>query len=108
MPELCRAWHRFHRSVVIRSIRYKDTVAVAERRRVKGIPHDVQPRTQRKLMMLNSAKTINDLRTSPGNRLAALSADRAGQFSIRISEQWRTCFVWREGNANQVAIVDYQ
>ena len=59
-----------------------------------------------KLMMLNNARTINDLRAPPGNRLEALSGDRTGQLSIRINDQWRICFVWREGNAYQVEIVD--
>ena len=60
-----------------------------------------------KLMMLNNARTINDLRAPPGNRLEALSGDRTGRLSIRINDQWRICFVWREGNAYQVEIVDY-
>ena len=60
-----------------------------------------------KLMMLNNARTINDLRSPPENRLEALSGDRTGQLSIRINDQWRICFVWREGNAYQVEIVDY-
>ena len=60
-----------------------------------------------KLMMLNNARTISDLRAPPGNRLEALSGDRTGQLSIRINDQWRICFVWREGNAYQVEIVDY-
>ena len=60
-----------------------------------------------KLMMLNNARTINDLRAPPGNRLEALSGDRTGQLSIRVNDQWRICFVWREGNAYQVEIVDY-
>ena len=60
-----------------------------------------------KLMMLNNARTINDLRAPPGNRLEALSGDRTGQLSIRINDQWRICFVWREGNPYQVEIVDY-
>lgn len=58
-------------------------------------------------MMLNNARTINDLRVPQGNRLETLSGDRTGQLSIRINDQWRICFVWREGNAYQVEIVDY-
>ena len=57
--------------------------------------------------MLNNAKDINDLRTPPGNRLEALSGDRRGQYSIRINAQWRICFVWSEGSAYQVEILDY-
>ena len=92
---------------VIRSYRDRDTEAVAERRRVSKVPQDIQRRAQRKLMMLNNARTINDLRVPPGNRLETLSGDRTGQISIRINDQWRICFVWREGNAYQVEIVDY-
>ena len=58
-------------------------------------------------MILNNAEDLNDLRAPPGNRLEALSGNRAGQYSIRINDQWRVCFVWSEGNAWQVEIVDY-
>jgi proteic killer suppression protein len=54
-----------------------------------------------------AARDLDDLRTPPGNRLEALSGDRRGQHSIRINEQWRVCFVWQDGNANDVEIVDY-
>jgi proteic killer suppression protein len=57
--------------------------------------------------MLNNATNLNDLRVPPANRLEKLSRDRAGQHSIRINEQWRICFVWREGNAYEVEITDY-
>jgi toxin HigB-1 len=62
---------------------------------------------RRKLLLLNGARTINDLRSPPGNRLEALASDRRGQHSIRINDQWRICFVWREGGAEDVEIVDY-
>ena len=62
---------------------------------------------RRKLLLLNGARTINDLRSPPGNRLEALAGDRRGQHSIRINDQWRICFVWREGGAEGVEIVDY-
>ena len=58
-------------------------------------------------MMLNNAGSINDLRVPPGNRLEALSGDRVGQHSVRINDQWRICFVWREGDVYDVEIVDY-
>ena len=58
-------------------------------------------------MILNNAVNLHDLRVPPGNRLEALSGDRAGQYSIRINEQWRICFAWDEGDAYQVEIVDY-
>jgi proteic killer suppression protein len=57
--------------------------------------------------MINNARTLDDLRVSPGNRLEALAKDRRGQHSIPINDQWRICFVWRDGHAHQVEIVDY-
>ena len=61
----------------------------------------------RKLAMLDAAPTLDALRSPPGNRLEALKADRAGQFSIRINDRWRICFVWTEGGPDHVEIVDY-
>ena len=58
-------------------------------------------------MILNNATSLNDLRVPPGNRLEALSGDRDGQHSMRINDQWRICFVWSDGNAYRVEIVDY-
>ncbi len=62
---------------------------------------------RRKLEMLNAGKSLAELRVPPGNRLAALKGDRQGQYSIRINDQWRICFVWRGGDAYDVEIVDY-
>lgn len=92
---------------MIRSYGDKDTQAVAERRCAPKLPEDIQRRAQRKLMILNNATNLDDLRIPPGNRLKALSGDRAGQHNIRLNNQWRVCFVWRDGNAYQVEIVDY-
>ena len=61
----------------------------------------------RKLQQLHAAAALEFLRIPPGNRLEALSGDRQGQHSIRINDQWRVCFVWREGHAHDVEIVDY-
>lgn len=61
----------------------------------------------RKLDMLNAATTVEDLRSPPGNRLEMLKGDRAGQYSIRINDQWRVCFVWRDDGPHGVEIVDY-
>ena len=61
----------------------------------------------RKLAMLHRAAVLDDLRIPPGNRLEALHGDREGQYSIRINDQWRVCFVWQDGHATQVHIVDY-
>ena len=59
------------------------------------------------MMVLNNAADLNDLRVPPGNRLKMLSGDRSGQHSIRVNEQWRICFVWEQGHAYDVEIVDY-
>ena len=96
----------YHRCV-IRSYRDRDSQAVAGRRRVSKFPEDIQRRDQRKLMVLNNATGLHDLRVPPGNRLEPLSGDRNGQYSIRINDQWRICFVWDKGDAFQVEIVDY-
>ena len=68
---------------------------------------DIQRAAQRKLEILNAAVDVTDLRTPPGNRLEALKSDRAGQYSIRINDQWRICFIWRDSSAHDVEIVDY-
>ena len=70
-------------------------------------PADIQRRAQAKLMMLNNAHDLKDLRVPPGNRLEALSGDRKGEHSIRINDRWRICFSWRQGDAYGVEIVDY-
>lgn len=73
----------------------------------KGFPTDILRAAQRKLEALRAATTLEDLRVPPGNRLEALSGDRAGQHSIRINDQWRVCFVWEDDGAHNVEIVDY-
>lgn len=73
----------------------------------KGFPSDVLSVARRKLRMLDAAIRLEDLRIPPNNRLEALKGDRAGQHSIRINDQWRLCFVWRNGAAHDVEMVDY-
>lgn len=73
----------------------------------RRLPRDIQGIARRKLRILNNAKTLQDLRVPPANRLEALKGDRAGQYSVRINDQWRICFVWNNGHATDVAIVDY-
>jgi proteic killer suppression protein len=73
----------------------------------RKLPHDIQQVARRKLRMLNNARMLDDLRIPPQNRLEKLSRDREGQWSIRINDQWRICFVWDEGNASRVEICDY-
>jgi toxin HigB-1 len=75
--------------------------------RGRRVPPDVQKRALDKLKMLHRAKTIDDLRNPPSNRLHELKEDRLGQFSISINKQWRICFVWKDGNAYDVEIADY-
>lgn len=67
----------------------------------------IQAKAERKLLMLNCAKDIKDLKSPPGNPLEKLSGDRAGQWSIRINDQWRICFIWQNGDVHGVEIVDY-
>jgi toxin HigB-1 len=73
----------------------------------KRVPADVASRALNKLKMLNRAKTMDDLRNPPSNRLHELDGDRKGQFSISINKQWRRCFAWKDGNAYDVKICDY-
>lgn len=73
----------------------------------KGFPNDLAKVSRRKLRMLAAATGLGDLRKPPGNRLEPLDEDREGQHSIRINDQWRLCFVWRNGDAYDVEIVDY-
>jgi len=67
----------------------------------------IERQARRKLLLLHTAGMLADLRSPPGNRLEALKGDRKGQHSIRINNQWRICFVWQEGGAEDVEIVDY-
>ena len=73
----------------------------------RKLPRDIQRTARRKLLYLNDAEDIQDLRAPPGNRLEKLSGDREGQYSIRINDQWRICFKWIEDLAKDVEIVDY-
>jgi proteic killer suppression protein len=73
----------------------------------RRLPFLIQATALRKLRLLNNARRLDDLRAPPGNRLEALSRDRAGQHAIRINDQWRICFIWTEGGPDHVEIVDY-
>ncbi len=92
---------------MIKSFRNAAAEAAWVRRFIKGIPNDIMKVANRKLMQLHNARSLDDLRAPPGNRLEALSKDRKGQHSIRINDQWRICFRWHEGDAHDVEIVDY-
>lgn len=73
----------------------------------RKLPGDIQSVALRKLRMLNNAHAVKDLRSPPANRLEKLTGKREGQHSIRINDQWRVCFVWQDGDAYAVEIVDY-
>jgi len=92
---------------VIKSFADKRTAALFDGYSVKTLPNQVQGRARAKLLAVDAAKALDDLRVPPGNRLEALHGDRRGQHSIRINDQWRICFGWREAAAWNVEIVDY-
>lgn len=92
---------------MIRSFKGKETEKVFSREFSKKLPNEIQHVALRKLRMLNRSVSLNDLRVPPANRLEALSGRRKGQFSIRINQQWRICFEWKDGDAFNVEIVNY-
>jgi proteic killer suppression protein len=92
---------------VIQSFADSDTVRVWRRAHVRRFGSDLQRIANRKLLMLDAAETLADLRVPPGNRLEPLRGDRAGQHSIRVNDQWRICFVWTAAGPTNVQITDY-
>ena len=103
----CKSYNNGH---VIASFRDPATEALyhgVRRAKVRGIPQEIRAGALRKLDVLDAAATLDDLRSPPGNRLEALAGDLAGFHSIRINQQWRIIFRWRDGDAHDVAIVDY-
>lgn len=93
--------------MVIRSFRDKRILAIRAGSSPKGFPADLVVRAQRKLAQLDAAASLMDLTVPPSNNLEALKGNRAGQHSIRLNAQWRICFVWRDGEAYDVEIIDY-
>jgi toxin HigB-1 len=92
---------------VIKSFRSKAAEQLLNGQRARKLPADIQKRAMHKLLLMDAAATLEFLRVPPSNRLEALAGDRIGQYSIRINDQWRICFVWRDGDAYDVEIVDY-
>lgn len=91
---------------MIRGFADKDTRKLADRQRVRRFA-GFERIALRKLEMIRAAHVLDDLRVPPGNRLEALRGNRAGQYSIRINDQWRICFRWSDGEAEDVEICDY-
>ena len=92
---------------MIRSFGDKRTAAILAGHAVRGLPMSIQQRARMKLLAIDSAGRLDDLGAPPGNRLEAPRGDRRGQHSIRVNDQWRVCFTWRDGSAWSVEIVDY-
>ena len=92
---------------MITGFRSRETEKLWEGNTSRRLPINIQAIARRKLRMLSNAHSLDDLRIPPANRLEALKGKRKGQYSIRINDQWRICFVWADGNANEVEIVDY-
>lgn len=92
---------------MIRSFGSRDTERIWHEQYVKRVDRTAQRATLRKLEMIHAASDVEDLRIPPGNRLERLVGDRGGWHSIRVNAQWRLCFVWRDGGAEDVELVDY-
>jgi proteic killer suppression protein len=92
---------------MIRSFATADTERVWNGDQVRRFSLDVQKQARRRMRLLDAAKSLDELRDLPGNRLHALTKDRAGQHSISINLQYRICFVWKDGDAYDVEVVDY-
>lgn len=92
---------------MIKSFKDKETEKVYSREGSRKLPIDIQQVALRKLRMINNAKTLNDLRIPPANNLEKLKGNREGEHSVRINDQWRVCFKWKDRDAQEVEITDY-
>ena len=92
---------------MIKSFKNQETEKVYNREGSRKLPRDIQQVALRKLRMLNNVKLLNDLRVPPANRLEKMKGNREGQLSIRINDQCRICFKWKNGDAHEVEITDY-
>ena len=92
---------------MIQNFRCQETARIWKGKGSRRLPADIQRIALRKLTQLSAAAVLDDLRVPPGNRLEALKGSLAGLHSIRINDQWRICFVWKDGHAHEIEIVDY-
>lgn len=92
---------------MIKSFKCQETERIYGGRFSRRLPRDIEHLAARKLEMLAAASQLKSLRIPPSNRLEKLKGDRAGQYSIRINDQWRICFIWKNGDAYEVEIADY-
>lgn len=92
---------------MIQTFADKHTAAIFDGMEVRKLPKTIQATARRKLKLIDAAATLDSLRVPPGNRLEAMKGNRAGQWSIRINNQWRICFGWQDGHAFEVGIVGY-
>ena len=92
---------------MIKSFRDKESEKIFNRGLSGKLPQNIQHVARKKLVILDAALKLNDLRIPPGNRFEALKGNRKGQYSIRINDQWRVCFKWSDGDAYDVEITDY-
>ncbi len=92
---------------MIKSFADKETEKIFGRSYSKKLPENIQRRAYRKLLQIDLMSSVEELRSPPGNRLEKLSGNREGQHSIRINNQWRICFIWKDSDAFEVEIVDY-
>ena len=92
---------------MIQNFADKDTERVFRRERSRRLSLSVRRVAQRKLVMLDAAESLQELRVPPSNRLEKLKGDRTGQYSIRVNDQWRICFRWSKGRCFEVEITDY-
>ena len=92
---------------MIKSFRDRDTEKLFTREPCRKLPPEIQRTALRKLVLIDAATDLQDLRVPPGNRLESLRGSLKGQWSIRINDQWRICFKWQNGNAHEVEITDY-
>lgn len=92
---------------MIKTFADKETEKLFQRQKPRSLPVDIQRKARIKLEILDAAEKIDDLKVPPGNRLEKLSGKREGQYSIRINQQWRICFRWKNSDCYDVEIVDY-